>query len=474
MEHFRKSIEIRESLLDEEAQTTSEESFIHIDDIGLESIILKYGKLIECYEDSLPLMKLLSGDTHEDVAILSTRMGHIYSKMHDWDNSIGSYQAALKVMQQISENKNVDIEIAKLLHRRGEIYIFREEYNEAQKCLTRCLSLYKKIYGDDSTEVAMAMFSLGISYSKLKDHQQSMLLFTESLKKLKIKASRRDIRIGHILHWLGRGHQELLQYNQALSRYLSALRVYKHNTSIVDPAVVVHTLHFIGDVYFKKHNYDLSLKCYNEEIKLIETRLNDGRLSPADAMVCVGDIYAKKDQFEDSLNFYKNSIEFISNCDEKQKLKYAHTLSKIGTMYSKCEKYEDAVNAYQEAHEMLNMIYDSDDNQIAAVAFKLGRVLDKASKYDEAKTFYDESLRIRKLNLGCNVEDVAEVLFSLGKNYRERMELNESINALQSVSLLSLLFYLNCHSIFVLLYLSFIYVCLFNLCMSRHWKYAGN
>ena len=55
MEHFRKSIEIRESLLDEEGQTTPEESFIHIDDIGLESIILKYGKLIECYEDSLPL-----------------------------------------------------------------------------------------------------------------------------------------------------------------------------------------------------------------------------------------------------------------------------------------------------------------------------------------------------------------------------------------------------------------------------------
>ena len=27
----------------------------HIDDIGLESIILEYGKLIECYEDSLPL-----------------------------------------------------------------------------------------------------------------------------------------------------------------------------------------------------------------------------------------------------------------------------------------------------------------------------------------------------------------------------------------------------------------------------------
>ncbi len=449
MEHFRKSIEIRESLLDEEALTSPVESFIHIDDIGLEGIILKYGKLIECYEDSLPLMKLLSGDAHEDVAILSTRMGHIYSKMQDWDNAIGSYHAALKVMQQISENKNVDLEIAKLLHRRGEIYIFREEYNEAQKCLMRCLSLYKKIYGEDSTEVAMAMFSLGISYSKLNEHQHSMLLFTESLKKLKIKASRRDIRIGHILHWLGRGHQELLQYNQALSRYLAALRVYKHNTSIVDPAVVVHTLHFIGDVYFEKDKYDLSLKCYNEEIKLIETKLNDGRLSPADAMVCVGDIYAKKEQFEDALNNFQNSIECISNCDEKQKLKYAHTLSKIGTMYSKCEKYDDAVNAFQEAHETFEMILDSDDIQIAAVAFKLGRVLDEASKYDDAKKFYDESLRIRKLNLGSNVEDVAEVLFFLGKNYRERMEFNESINSLQSVSFLSLSFCLDRQRIFV-------------------------
>lgn len=51
-----------------------------------------YKKLIQCFEEALPLTKLILGTNHSKVGDLLRRMGEIYMKLHDWDNAIGSFQ----------------------------------------------------------------------------------------------------------------------------------------------------------------------------------------------------------------------------------------------------------------------------------------------------------------------------------------------------------------------------------------------
>ena len=51
-----------------------------------------YEKLTQCFEEALPLTKLIAGADHPDVRGLLTRMGEVYKKLQDWDNAVGSFQ----------------------------------------------------------------------------------------------------------------------------------------------------------------------------------------------------------------------------------------------------------------------------------------------------------------------------------------------------------------------------------------------
>ncbi len=58
-------------------------------------ILVQYQKLIQCFEEVLPLTKLIAGTNHEDVCNLLIRMGDVYKKLHDWDNAIVSFHGCV-------------------------------------------------------------------------------------------------------------------------------------------------------------------------------------------------------------------------------------------------------------------------------------------------------------------------------------------------------------------------------------------
>ena len=55
-------------------------------------VLSLYEGLNQCFEEALPLTKLIMGTNHPDVCGLLTRMGEVYMKLNDWDNAIGSFQ----------------------------------------------------------------------------------------------------------------------------------------------------------------------------------------------------------------------------------------------------------------------------------------------------------------------------------------------------------------------------------------------
>ncbi len=53
---------------------------------------MQYKKLNHCFEEALPLTKLINGSNHPSVCMMLQRMGEVYMKVHDWNNAIGSFQ----------------------------------------------------------------------------------------------------------------------------------------------------------------------------------------------------------------------------------------------------------------------------------------------------------------------------------------------------------------------------------------------
>lgn len=97
LEYYRESIEIREALIRDEDDPATKESqdtllFISNPTSPHPELLAHYEKLNQCFEESLPLTKLIFGATHPSVGDLLKRMGEVYIKLHDWDNAVGSFQ----------------------------------------------------------------------------------------------------------------------------------------------------------------------------------------------------------------------------------------------------------------------------------------------------------------------------------------------------------------------------------------------
>ena len=95
--YFTESISIWEELIKDDdiyADDELNDSLLFISNLHSMKPELRvlYQKLSNCLEEVLPLTKLLVGSNHEDVCKLLNRMGDVYKKLHDWDNSIGSFQ----------------------------------------------------------------------------------------------------------------------------------------------------------------------------------------------------------------------------------------------------------------------------------------------------------------------------------------------------------------------------------------------
>lgn len=94
--YFKESISIREGLISEEDPTSHviNDTLLFISNPRSlrPDLVSQYQKLIKCFEEALPLTKLLAGPNHKDVSRLLDRMGEVYKRLHDWDNAIGSFQ----------------------------------------------------------------------------------------------------------------------------------------------------------------------------------------------------------------------------------------------------------------------------------------------------------------------------------------------------------------------------------------------
>ena len=55
------------------------------DEQMLQDAIAKYGKLIQCYDKALPLLKSNRAENHEHVVKMLDQMGDIHVKLQDWD-----------------------------------------------------------------------------------------------------------------------------------------------------------------------------------------------------------------------------------------------------------------------------------------------------------------------------------------------------------------------------------------------------
>ena len=277
--YYNESIEIREALLHDVDPHAKDfdDTFLFISNPTSPrlDVLSQYEGLNQCFEEALPLTKLIMGANHPDVCNLLNRMGEVYLKLHDWDNAIGSFQGALRVKKSDTPEDQDDMEVARFLQRKGEAHLYKNEYVRAKTTFDSAIQIKKRISGANSIPVASSTYCLGVAYYYMDDFSTAKLLFQDCMCiYMKLGREKGPSLVVRCLTWMGRIYEKVKEPQKALERYLQALQICKKKKSaITDYRVVVILLHAIGRLYEddKVNLPVMALKC--KSIRCLVPRL---------------------------------------------------------------------------------------------------------------------------------------------------------------------------------------------------------
>ncbi len=375
---------------------------------------------------------------------------------------------ALRVERSGATELDNDMQAAKLLQKKGEAYLFKNEFVEAKATFESAIQILKRISGAlDSMLLASLMCCLGVTFYQLSNFTHAKLLYNECMRIQLELAGDDESCIVHSLCLLGRLHQRVNEPQRALERYLSALQRCK-TVKTIDYRVIVHLLQVIGEVYEEEtiNLQEMSLKCtcnwsntviaipanltciftifclhigYSKEIDLIHSKLELEEIQAIRMLVNAhyhsGMLLKKMLEIERSIDQFERALKATKKCYGERSLQEATITDQLGMLHVSKSDYVFAKMYYSSAYSAYETAVGRDDLTTSDCAFRLGIVLE-ALESDLALDFYKESLRVRRLHVSDDDERVAETLFHIARLYLKRDDHQYAVTCLEEVRIL--------------------------------------
>ncbi len=322
-------------------------------------------------------------------------------------------------VRRAGKPNNDGYEVADLLQKKGVTHLYKHEFNRAKATFEVALQISKKLSGIDSIPIASATYCLGVAYYYLGDYSHSKLLFEECLRIQAKLFGEGSQNVATTFCWLGRQHKKLNDPNTALEKYLSALQILKKEKASADYHVVILLLHAIGKMYQHEevNLYDMSLKCFVQEIGVIRSKLIEEDRSTlrllADAHFEAGMLFKIMDDVAEAIKHLSKALGYTKQCSSQESHRLATIMDALGMLYASKEDFDEAKKYYSSAYSIYEKVSRNDPITSDCV-FRLSKVLE-VLKSELTLDFYKESLRVHRVNVEEDDSSAAEILFCLGR-----------------------------------------------------------
>ncbi len=305
------------------------------------------------------------------------------------------------------------------LQKQGVSQLQTSQYPAAITSFQAALKIYQQI--GDRSGIADSLLDLGIVYDTIgkvpeaiQYYQQSLTIFRE----LGNRSGEADA-----LNNLGMSSRSLGQYQQALNFLLPSLDLAKE---LGDQAAISRALGNLGNVYYSMAQYQKALD-YHQQSLAISQQLQD-QPSIVESLGNVGNAYYYIGQYEKAIDFYKQQQALAQKIGAL--LYEANALGNLGNVYSDTKNYHEAVKYYQQSLEIDQKI----GNQIgiSSCLGNIGLTYLYLNDYQQARDFLAKSL-VANQQLGDRVGE-ANTLNNLG-NLELALKQNQSALDYQEKSL---------------------------------------
>ncbi len=268
---------------------------------------------------------------------------------------------------------------ANALKLKGNLYIFEQYYEKAERHYTEALEIYRQT--NHLKGIDAVLNNLGIVMLRQHKHDEAIKLLKESI----INAKKKDdlLSVAKTYHNLGYIYELKMNNEKALEYYIKALHLKR---DFKDSASVSSTLNNIGNIYANYEDYQKAEEYYRQSLT-ISRYLKDS----ADIAMRYYNLarnYKEMNKFEHSMEYFLAALEIYKTLDLPKEISKINNA--LGNLYSRWQKYEDAINHYEKAIQNLNE--KEDVTRLARIYNNLADINEQLGNIEQAETYYKKAL----------------------------------------------------------------------------------
>jgi tetratricopeptide (TPR) repeat protein len=243
------------------------------------------------------------------LAAALNNLGAINSRSGDYAEGLQASQRALAIFQRLGNQEA----IGSVLNYIGVNYQNQGNYDKAIEYCLQGLEIRRKI--QDHPGIAFSLINMGNMYLAADELKSALEYYQQSLAYSQEKGLP---SLDYALLRLGETYRRLGQYEKAL---LYLQRIVRTNSNHI------LALNSVGEVYFARKEYDLSLKHLLKSLSLVEKGNDRTR---ATVLNNISNVYNAQERYPIALSYAQRSLALSRRIGGRQEIKNAaQTLSQI-------------------------------------------------------------------------------------------------------------------------------------------------
>ena len=350
-----------------------------------------------------------------------------------------SFDNALKIQQQTSNDLATDKCVATTLHEIGRCLMEMNKLSDAKEYLEKALEIHQQTSNDLATDkcVAISLHEIGRCLMKMNKLSDAIAYLYKALEidQLTSNDLATDKSVALSLHEIGRCLMKMNKLSDAKTYLKNALKIKQRasNNLDIDQSVAI-SLHEIGRCLMKMNKLSDAKAYLHKALKIHQRTSNNVATdnSVATSSHEIGRCLMEMNKLSDAKKYLKKALEIneqTSN-DLATDQSVAISLYEYGRCLMKMNKLSDAKKYLEKALEVEQQTSNdlATDQRVAISLHEIGRCLMKMNKLSDAKEYLEKALEIdqRTSNNVATDKCVAISLHDIGRCLMKMNKLSDA------------------------------------------------
>ena len=399
----------------------------------------------------LQLYKIANVKTlNKEICVLYTSIGECLMKQDKHNESMVYLLDALAMFQRISENINLDLDVAKAFKNVGSCFLEMELFKDAHKNFQDSLSILKNLPAvENFTELIAALHNdIGVCLMEVNDFVESLKYLEKCVGKSS-KLYQSKIALNNntdvALNNLGKCLMKLDRHEEAIRVFYKALKMqakFSYFDSKFASNNIAVTFNNIGICLMEMNEFQDSFLYFEKAERVCMQILESGiefapaaRRQIADTLNNLGLNYMNIKDYRFAIKKFQAAVEYYGSISENSKnnSNIYVVWNNLGLCYMSLNLHQKALVYFNHSLKFFEnaAILEGTKITIAALCNNIGLCL-MQKKCEDSLFFFFKSLAIYQNEMPMTIQDVGAVLHNIALVYMSTGNFEESFLFLEN------------------------------------------